>query len=96
MTDPALRKVGGYSRRLDRQIALDNVRKDAATVAVMPLDDQTARELARAAKNVQLWTEKRNELIKSSHAAGGGVREIARATGLNVATVHNILKPRRR
>lgn len=62
----------------------------------MPLDAQTAKDLAQAAKNVQLWTERRNTLIKSSHDAGGGVREIARATGLNVATVHNILKPRRR
>lgn len=67
-----------------------------ATVTVMPLDDQTAKELTRAHRNVQLWTEKRNELIRASHEAGGGVREIARATGLNVATVHNILKPRRR
>lgn len=60
------------------------------------LDTQTLRDLSKAAKNVQTWTEKRNELIKSAHAAGGGVREISRTTGLNVATVHNILKPRKR
>lgn len=68
----------------------------ADTMTGMPLDDQTARELSRAAANVRTWTTKRNDLIRAAHKAGGGVREIARATGLNPATVHNILKPRSR
>jgi DNA invertase Pin-like site-specific DNA recombinase len=62
----------------------------------MPLDDATTRELARAAKQAATWTEKRNALIREAVAAGGGVREVARAVGLNHATVINIIKPRQR
>lgn len=68
----------------------------APTLSGVPLDDQTTRELSRAAKNVTTWTTRRNDLIRAAHAVGGGIREIARATGLNVATVHNIIKPRSR
>jgi hypothetical protein len=66
------------------------------TLAAMPLDNQTIRDLSRAAANVRTWTTKRNDTIRAAYEAGAGVREIARATGLNVATVHNILKPRSR
>lgn len=66
------------------------------TLTPMPLDTQTASALSKAASNVRTWTTKRNELIREVHAAGGGVREIARATGLNVGTVHNIISPRKR
>lgn len=68
---------------------------DAPTLALM-LSDEQSRDLSRAAANVRTWTDKRNAAIREAHAAGGGVREIARATGLNVATVHNIIKPRKR
>lgn len=68
----------------------------APTLPVVPLTDDQARELSRSAKQVTSWTERRNALIKAAHEAGGGVREIARATGLNVATVHNILHGRKR
>lgn len=68
----------------------------APTLPNVPLDDDTIRDLSRSAANVKTWTAKRNDAIKAAHAAGGGVREIARATGLNVATVHNILFPKRR
>jgi len=68
----------------------------APTLMGVPLSDEETRELSRAAKNANTWTAKRNSLIRAAHAAGGGVREIARATGLNPATVHNILKPRKR
>lgn len=68
----------------------------AATVPAMSLDDDTARELSRAAKNVTTWTEKRNELIRKALAEGGGVREVARATGLAPATVLNIQTPKKR
>lgn len=68
----------------------------AATVPTMPLDDDTARELSRAAKNVTTWTDKRNGLIRDALAAGHGVREVARVVGLNHATVLNIQKPKKR
>lgn len=68
----------------------------AETLTSVPLSDDEARELSRAAKQVTSLTERRNALIKAAHEAGGGVREIARATGLNVATVHNILFGRKR
>lgn len=67
-----------------------------ASVPVMPIDDQTAKNLTRAARNVQKWTTERNDLIRSAAASGGGLREISRATGLNVATVSNIITPRAR
>lgn len=66
------------------------------TVPGMTLDDNTARELSRAAKNVTTWTEKRNALIREALAAGGGVREVARATGLAPASVLNIQSPKKR
>ena len=69
---------------------------ETPTLGSMPLDDQTARELSRAASNVRTWTEKRNNLIREARANGGGLREIARACGLNEATVHNIITPRSR
>lgn len=67
-----------------------------ATVASMTLDDDTARELSRAAKNVTTWTDKRNSLIREALAAGAGVREVARATGLAPASVLNIQTPKKR
>jgi DNA-binding NarL/FixJ family response regulator len=60
------------------------------------LDDDTARELSRAAKQVQSFTERRNALIHEAVAAGHGIREVARATGLSPATIHNMIKPRKR
>ena len=66
------------------------------TLPSVALTEDQTRELSRAAKQVTSWTERRNALIKAAAEVGGGVREIARATGLNVATVHNILHGRRR
>lgn len=66
------------------------------TLPNVPLDDDTTRELSRAAKQVTSWTERRNTLIREALAAGHGVREIARATGLAPASVLNIQKPRKR
>ena len=65
-------------------------------IAVMTLDDQTARDLSKAATNVRTWTQKRNDLIRAAYEAGAGVREIAKATGLNVGTVHTMLHGRKR
>lgn len=66
------------------------------TLPSVPLDENTARALTRAAKQAATWTDKRNQLIREAVAAGGGVREVARAVGLNHATVLNIVKPRQR
>lgn len=71
-------------------------RVSADTVPSMTLDDKTARELSRAAKNVTTWTEKRNALIRDALTAGAGVREVARATDLAPATVLNIQQPKKR
>lgn len=68
----------------------------AETIAGVPLDADRLRELSRAAKQADSWTERRNALIREASEAGGGVREIARATGLSPASVHNILHGRRR
>ena len=62
----------------------------------MTLDDQTARDLSKASANVRTWTRKRNDLIRAAFDAGAGVREIAKATGLNVGTVHTMLHGRKR
>lgn len=66
------------------------------TVEPMTLDDDIARELSRAAKQVTSWTERRNNLIREAVAAGGGVREIARIVGMNHTSVLNILSPKKR
>lgn len=68
----------------------------AATVPLMPLDDDTARELSRAAKQAASWTERRNQLIREAAAQGAGPRELGRAVGLSHAAVINILRPRKR
>lgn len=62
----------------------------------MTLDDKTLRDIARAAKHVRDWTEKRNQLIRDGLAAGGGVREVARAAELAPASVLNIQTPKKR
>lgn len=68
----------------------------APTLPAMPLDDDTTRELSRAAKQAVTWTERRNQLIREAVEAGAGVREVGRAVGLSHAAVINILRPRKR
>lgn len=68
----------------------------APSLVAVPLDDQTTRDLSSAAAKARTWTEKRNALIRAAYEAGGGVREIARAVGLNVGTVHTMLHGRKR
>lgn len=63
----------------------------ADTLAAMPLSDDEARELSRAANMVRTWTTNRNERIRAAHANGGGVREIARLVGLTHAAVRKII-----
>lgn len=62
----------------------------------MSLDKDAERDLSRAAKQAATWTERRNRLICEAHAAGGGVREIARIVGLSHPSVLNILSPKKR
>lgn len=64
----------------------------AATVPTMTLDDDTARELSRAAKQAETWLQRRDRLIVEALAKGGGVREVARLVGLTHPSVLNILK----
>jgi transposase-like protein len=66
------------------------------TVPAVPVDPTTARRLTAVAKRAREATEERNRLIREAHAAGGGVREIARLVGLTHPSVLNILKPRAR
>lgn len=54
------------------------------------------RALRRAGRNSKVGIERRNELIRQAHAAGGGVREIARAVELDHTSVLNVLRPKRR
>lgn len=61
------------------------------TVSTM-IDPKTARELSRAAKQVQSSLLRRDELIVQAHGEGAGVREIARIAGLTHPTVLNILR----
>lgn len=68
----------------------------APTLSGVPLTDDEARELSRAAKQVASWTERRNKLIREAVAGGAGIREVARATGLNVGTVHTMIHGRKR
>ncbi len=67
-----------------------------STIAPVPVDPATAKRLTTAATKARDWTEERNRLIREAHAAGGGVREIARMVGLTHPAVLNILKPRQR
>lgn len=69
---------------------------DAPTLAAMPLTDDEARELSRAAKQATSWTERRNTLIREAFKRGAGIREIAKAVGLSPATVHTMLHGRKR
>jgi transposase-like protein len=67
-----------------------------STILAMPVGPATAKRLTTAANKARDWTEERNRLVREAHAAGGGVREIARLVGLTHPAVLNILKPRQR
>lgn len=66
------------------------------TVTDVPLDPADAKRLARLGKRITADTAERNELILRLHAEGNGLREIARAVGLNPGTIHNIINGRKR
>jgi transposase-like protein len=67
-----------------------------STIPTVPVDPALARKLTTAAGKARDWTEERNRLVREAHAAGGGVREIARLVGLTHPAVLNIIKPRER
>ena len=61
------------------------------TLASVPLSDDEARELSRAARMAVTWRENRDRLIRTAHGNGGGVREIARLVDLTHAAVRKII-----
>jgi hypothetical protein len=58
----------------------------------MPVPDDLARRLSRAARLSSKWRTERDRLIVEAHRAGGGVREIARLAGLSHPTVIEIVR----
>ena len=62
------------------------------TLAGVPITPETARELSRAAKQVDAFRQRRDALIVQAHAEGAGLREIARAAGLTHRAVAKILE----
>lgn len=61
------------------------------TLAAMPISDDNARELSRAARMADTWRQNRDRLIRENHARGGGLREIARLVGLTHRAVSKIV-----
>lgn len=95
-----------YSQHYVRvSVAIFSVLAESPRCTWFPMSDDTvpdvlepddAKRLARLGKTVTDKTIERNDEIKRLHAEGGGIREIARAVGLNPGTVHNIINGRRR
>lgn len=67
-------------------------RKGPMTETTLPpvIDDQASKDLRQAGKQVQVWTAKRDELIKAAVAAGGSLREVGEAVGLSHTAVRFI------
>lgn len=51
------------------------------------IEDDTRKELRTAGKQVKVWTEKRDELIRAAVTAGGSLREVGEAVGLSHTAV---------
>lgn len=66
------------------------------TLAGVPLTPDTARELSRAAKQVESFRQRRDTLIVRAQAEGAGLREIARAVGLTHRAVAKIIERTRK
>lgn len=62
-----------------------------ATVPPVPVDPALSKRLSRTSQKAKDYTAERNRLIVEAHAAGGGVREIARLVGLSHPAVLRIL-----
>jgi hypothetical protein len=61
------------------------------TVPAMPLDPAVAKRLAALGRKAKEGTAERDRYICEVYAAGGGLREIARAVGLSHAGVRRVL-----
>lgn len=61
------------------------------TLPSVPISDDDARELSRAAQMARTWTQNRNDRIRAVHAKGGGLREIARLVGLTHRAISKII-----
>lgn len=64
------------------------------TLPVMPLTEQTKRELRAAGKRAKQAVEKRDALIKWAVEGGGSLREVGEAVGLTHTAVSFIAKGR--
>lgn len=62
------------------------------TLSVVPITPDTARELSRAAKQVESFRQRRDALVVQAHAEGGGLREIGRLTGMTHRAIAKILE----
>jgi hypothetical protein len=62
------------------------------TLGVVPVPDELAKRLSRAARLSTKWRAERDRLIIAAHDAGGGVREIARLAGVSHPTVIEIVR----
>lgn len=51
------------------------------------IEDEKRKELRQAGKQVRVWTEKRDELIREAIAAGGSLREVGEAVGMSHTAV---------
>ncbi len=56
------------------------------------VDPTTTRALTRAAKAAAAAVGRRDALIVEAVRAGGGVREVARAVGMNHTSIRHIIK----
>jgi hypothetical protein len=57
----------------------------------MPLDPARERRLRALATRLGSTRAERDQEIRAAHAAGGGLREIARAVGMTHQGVKNII-----
>lgn len=62
------------------------------TLVRVALDGETLKRLQKAAHYARYWRAERDLRIRAAHEAGGGVREIARATGLSHPAILRILR----
>lgn len=65
------------------------------TLTVVPLTDQTKRELRNAGKRATSAVEKRDALIRWAVSVGGSYREVGEAVGLSHTAVAFIARGRR-
>jgi hypothetical protein len=62
------------------------------TLTAVSLDGETLKRLQKAAHYARYWRAERDLRIRAAHEAGGGLREIARATGLSHPAILRIVR----